>query len=174
MIISVVKKQPLLMGKIITPCQFLQREAEIVGSHDQIRLDLFSFVIYWSRIFKMERDYFLYFYIKDLVRLLMALPRKAICSESEHFALISSFSLSVTFIEIKSLQIALQIHCAFPYQACETINICTLAARFLKFLQNLYFSPHFCSFYRQYLIPFIPLHREQLRFSLVLIKIINL
>lgn len=35
-------------------------------------------------------------------------------------------------IEIKSLQIALQIHCAFPNQACETINILTPAPNFCK------------------------------------------
>jgi len=30
MVIFIVKKQLPLMGKIITPCQFLQREAQIV------------------------------------------------------------------------------------------------------------------------------------------------
>lgn len=66
----------------------------------------------------------------------MTLLRKVTGSESEHFA---QLLLALAFIEIKSLQRALQTHCAFHNQARETINICALAARFPKFLQNLSF-----------------------------------
>lgn len=89
----------------------------------------------------------------------MTLLRKVTGSESEHFA---QLLLALTFIEIKSLQRALQIHCAFHNQARETINICTLAARFPKFLQNLFFfSPHLCNFSRWSLIPSISFHCEK-------------
>lgn len=88
----------------------------------------------------------------------MTLLRRVTGSESEHFA---QLLLALTFIEIKSLQRALQTHCAFHNQARETINICTLTARFPKFLQNLSFSPHFCSFYRWSLIPSISFHCEK-------------
>lgn len=72
----------------------------------------------------------------------MTLLRKVTGSESEHFA---QLLLALTFIEIKSLQRALQIHCAFHNQARETINICTPAARFPKFLQNLSFFLLICA-----------------------------
>lgn len=91
----------------------------------------------------MKGDYFLYFYIEDLAQLLMTLPRKVIFSESEHFA---QLLLAVMFVGIKSLQIALQIHCAFHNQARETINICTPAVRFPKFLQHLSFFYLFLQF----------------------------
>lgn len=70
----------------------------------------------------------------------MTLLRKVTGSESEHFA---QLLLALRFIEIKSLQRALQTHCAFHNQACETINICALAARSPKFLQNVSFSSSF-------------------------------
>lgn len=96
----------------------------------------------------------------------MTLLRKVTGSESEHFA---QLLLALTFIEIKSLQRALQIHCAFHNQARETINICTLAARFPKFLQNpSFFSPHLCNFSRWSLIPSISIVKN--RFSLFLMK----